>query len=297
LFAGIDFGDIFRDFGGDLGFGFGLGGPGGLFDRLFRHHRAGPARGVDMEVELVVPLERIASGGEETLHYTRTVVCPACHGTGAKGGAAPRPCAACGGSGQRVVTRDERKAQGAVRIQQITTCPVCRGRGTVIDAPCPDCAGVGQVERDEHLTVTVPRGAEEGLALRVPRHGAPSGETGGATGDLYVVVRSLPDERFERVGADLWRAETIEASEAALGTRRTVATLDGHLEVTIPPGTQPDEVLRIRGKGLPRFGGPGRGDLNLRIRVHVPERLSERQRALYEELQSLEATRTRTHRK
>jgi molecular chaperone DnaJ len=297
LFAGIDFGDIFRDFGGDLGFGFGLGGPGGLFDRLFRHHRAGPARGADMEIELPVPLERIASGGEETLHYTRTVVCPSCRGTGAKGGAAPRPCSTCGGSGQRVVTRDEHKAQTAVRIQQITTCPACRGRGTVIDVPCPDCAGAGQVERDEHLTVTVPRGAEEGLALRVPRHGAPSGESGGPPGDLYVVIRTLPDERFERLGADLWRAETIEPSEAALGTQRSVATLDGHVEVTIPPGTQPDEVLRVRGKGLPRFGGPGRGDLNLRIRLHVPEHLSERQRALYEDLKRLEAARAGSHKK
>jgi molecular chaperone DnaJ len=145
--------------------------------------------------------------------------------------------------------------------------------------------------------VTVPRGAEEGLALRVPGHGAPSGETGGPPGDLYVVIHTLPDERFERLGADLWRAETVEPSEAALGTRRSVATLDGRVEVTIPPGTQPDEVLRIRGKGLPRFGGAGRGDLNLRIRLHVPERLSERQRALYEELQRLEATRVGSHKK
>lgn len=297
LFAGIDFGDIFRDFGGDLGFGFGFGGPGGLFDRLFRHHRTGPARGADLEIELVVPLERIATGGEETLRYTRAVICPSCRGTGAKGGAAPRPCTACGGSGQRVVTRDERKAQAAVRIQQITTCPVCHGRGTVIDTPCPDCGGSGQVEREERLTVTIPRGAEEGLALRVPGHGAPSGDIGGAPGDLYVVIRTQPDARFERVGADLWRTETLAPSEAALGTRRTVETLEGRVEVTIPPGTQPDEVLRVRGKGLPRFAEPGRGDLNLRIRVHVPERLTERQRALYEELQRLEGGRAGSHKK
>lgn len=294
LFGGIDFDDIFRDVAGDLGFGFGLGGPGSVFDRLFRHRRAGPVRGADVEVELVVPLERIASGGEETLRYARTVGCPACHGTGAKGGAAPRPCPACGGSGQKVVTRDERKAEGAVRIQQISTCPVCHGKGARIETPCPGCQGAGQVGRDERLTVTVPRGAEEGLALRVPRHGAPSGEAGGSPGDLYVVVRSQTDPRFERVGADLWRVETIGVAEAALGTKRKVATLDGAIEATIPPGTQPEEVLRVRGKGLPRFGSPGRGDLNLRVRVQVPERLSRRERALYQELQALQAERVRT---
>ncbi len=297
LFAGVDFGDIFRDFGGDLGFGFGFGSPGGLFDRLFRHHRPGPARGVDMEVELVVPLERIASGGEETVYYARTVVCPACHGSGAKGGTAPRTCSACRGSGQRVVTRDERKGRSAVRIQQISVCPECRGRGTIIEQPCPECGGSGQVERQERLTVTVPRGAEEGLALRVPGHGAPSTEPGGPAGDLYVVVRSRPDARFERVGADLWRVETIGVAEAALGTRRTIDTLEGRVEVNIPAGTQPEEVLRIRGKGLPQFAGPGRGDLNLRIRVQVPEHLSARERALYEELQALETARVRTHKK
>jgi molecular chaperone DnaJ len=125
------------------------------------------------------------------------------------------------------------------------------------------------------------------MALRVPAHGLPSPEPGGPPGDLYVVVRSAPDERFARTGADLWRTETLSVADAVLGTQIEVPTLNGAVEVTVPPGTQPGEVLRLRGKGLPVFGGRGRGDLNLRIEVRIPERLSAEERELYERLRAL----------
>lgn len=276
LFGGIDFGDLF----GGLGFDF----PGGgLFEGLLGRRRAGPPRGENLEVTAEVPLERVVTGGKETVRLTRPGTCAACHGSGAKPGTASRRCAACGGTGQRVVGRRE----GGVVFETITPCPACGGRRLVIDQPCPDCRGRGEVQRDETLTVNIPVGVEEGMALRIPGHGLPSREAGGVPGDLYVVVRSAPDPRFERDGADLWRAEKVHIAEAVLGTSLDVPTLDGRVAVTVPPGTQPDAVLRLRGKGLPVFGGKRRGDLYVRLRVQVPDRLAPEERRLWERLRDL----------
>lgn len=282
LFGGIDFGDIF----GDIGFGFDFAG-GGIFDRLFRQRRpSGPARGKDLEVQLTVPLERINTGGEEQLHFTRSVACPACAGSGAKAGTEPRKCPSCGGSGRKVIVRERKQERGAVRFQQITSCPDCHGKGSFVDQPCPQCHGRGQVQREESLKVRIPAGIDEGTALRIPAHGLPSEDAGGSPGDLYVVVRSAPDPRFERAGADLWREEVIEVADAVLGSKLKVPTLAGEADVKIPAGTQADEVLRLRGKGLARFDG-GHGDLNLRIRIRIPEKPSVEERRLYEQLRSL----------
>ena len=281
LFSGIDFGDIF----GDMGFGFDLGG-GGLFDDLFRRHRRprGPAKGSDLEVRLVVPLEKINSGGDETVRFNRPVTCASCHGTGAKPGTEPRKCAACNGTGQQVTTRKESKEQGTISFQQITTCPVCHGQGSFIDHPCGSCNGSGEINRDDKLKVTIPAGVDEGTALRIPGHGLPSPDSSGPPGDLYVVVRSKPDSRFERRGADLWRLEHLEIPDAVLGTKIQVPTLDGPVEVKVPAGSQPDEVLRLKGKGLPVFGAPMRGDLNIRLQVHIPEKLTSEEKELYTQL-------------
>jgi molecular chaperone DnaJ len=284
LFSGIDFGDIF----GDMGFGFDLGG-GGLFDSFFRQHRrpAGPAKGSDLEVRLTIPLEKVNTGGDETVHFTRPMSCPTCHGSGAKPGTEPRKCEACNGSGKQVTTRRETKEKGTISFQQITICPVCHGQGSFIDHPCENCRGRGEVEKDDNLKVSIPAGVDEGTALRIPGHGLPSSDAGGQPGDLYVIVRSERDPRFERHGADLWRIDTIEITEAVLGTKLKIPTLEGSVEVTVPPGTQPDEVLRLKGKGLPVFGARMHGDINIRIQVHVPERLSAEEKALYEQLQQM----------
>jgi molecular chaperone DnaJ len=283
LFGGIDFGDIF----GEAGFGLDFGLGGGLFERLFGRRPRGPARGQDLQVELTLPLETIARGGEETVRYTRPVTCPRCHGSGAEPGTKPRPCPACGGSGRRVVAREESRGEAAIRLQQITVCPACGGRGTIIDQPCRQCRGEGRVEKQESLKVSIPPGAEEGMALRIPGHGLPAPEPGGAPGDLYVIVRSAPDARFARRGADLWRSETVNVADAVLGTTLKVPTLEGSAEVMVPPGTQPGQILRLRGKGLPLFGARSRGDLNLRIEVRIPQRLTAEERALYEKLRAL----------
>ena len=284
LFSGIDFGDIF----GDMGFGFDIGG-GGLFTDLFRRHRRpqGPAKGSDLEVRLVIPLEKVNTGGDETVRFNRPVTCTSCHGSGAKPGTEPRQCSACNGTGQQVTTRKETKDKGSISFQQITTCPVCNGQGTFIDTPCDTCNGRGEINKEDKLKVTIPAGVDEGTALRIPGHGLPSHDPSGPAGDLYVIVRSKRDSRFERHGADLWRLETIEIPDAVLGTTLNVPTLDGQLEVKAPAGSQPDEVLRLKNKGLPVFGAPMRGDLNIRLQVHIPEKLSAEEKELYKQLREM----------
>lgn len=282
IFRGVDLGSLF----GDLGFGFGPGGE-SIFDRIFGRRAERPARGRDARVRIEIPLERIARGGAQTVHFHRPATCPDCHGFGTRDGRPPPPCPACGGSGHRVTTREESAREGrTIRFQQVATCPECRGSGTAPVTPCPRCGGGGALEKEETLRVNIPAGIEEGVALRIPGHGFP-GPPGAGAGDLYVVVTSAPDPRFQRRGADLWRSESLEVADAALGTRLAIPTLDGEVEVTVPPGTQPDAVLRLRGRGLPRFDGGGRGDLNLRLQVHVPEKLDSGERALYEQLRAL----------
>ncbi len=281
LFSGIDFGDIF----GGSGFGFDIGG-GGLFNNFFHRHRrpAGPAKGNDLEVRLTIPLEKVNTGGEETVHFSRPMTCPTCKGTRAKPGTEPRKCETCNGTGQQVTTRQESKEKGTISFQQITICPVCHGQGTFIDEPCETCNGRGEIEKDDNLKVTIPAGVDEGMALRIPGHGLPSPDVGGQAGDLFVIVRSKHDPRFERHGADLWRLETIDIADAVLGTKLKVPTLDSSVEVTVPAGTQPDEVLRLKGKGLPVFGARMYGDINIRIQIHIPEKISTEEKSLYEQL-------------
>lgn len=274
LFGGINFEDLF----GDLG----LGAGGGLFERFFGH-RAGPRRGRDLEVVVRIPLDRIVTGGEEVVTLSRASECSACRGTGAKGGTARHACEVCGGTGQHV----RQEVKEGVSLKHISTCPSCRGRGFFTDELCPECDGTGEALHDEKLKVQIPVGAEEGMALRVPRHGMPSPEAGGAPGDLFVIVRTAPDAKFERHGANLWRTERVELADAVLGTKRRIPSLDGDIELEVPTGTQPDSVLRLRSKGLPAFGGGTRGDYFIRVEVHIPEKLSVQERKLFARLREL----------
>jgi molecular chaperone DnaJ len=288
LFRHVDFADLFSGLNFDFGdFGLGVGG-GGIFDRFFGRRRSGPPRGANVEVALSVALSRIVSGGDEKVRFSRRAPCEKCRGTGAKDGTKRHRCAACQGTGQKTEESRRRERAGEVIVRNVTLCPECGGRGEIIEEPCRACGGTGLLERTESLTVNVPVGAEDGMALRVPGHGLPSEAPGGTPGDLFVIVRSEPDPRFERDGADLWRRETLSVPEAVLGTKRTVPSLDGTVEVSIPSAAQPGLVLRLAGKGLPHFGGRGRGDLYLRLEVQIPERLSKRQRELYEQLRALE---------
>lgn len=272
LFGGLDLEDLFGPFGFDGG---------GLFERLFHPRRPpGPPRGRDIDVLLTVPLATVATGGEETVELPHTAPCGSCGGKGTASGAEPPNCPGCGGSGRR--TTSSRK--GIVVIQQVTTCPDCSGRGVIIENPCPECHGSGQVDRPDQVKVRIPAGLEEGTALRVPGHGLAAPEPGGVPGDAYIVVRSAPDPRFLRQGADLWRAETIEPADAVLGTERNVPTLTGEVTVRVAPGTQPGTVLRVAGRGLPRPEADRHGDLYVTVNIHIPERVGSRERRVWESL-------------
>ena len=280
LFGGINFDEIF----GGGGFGFDLGGfGGGIFDTFFQRGRRGGSRGEDIRIEIVVPLQKIVTGGDEEVQISHPRVCPLCHGTGAASEKDIRVCQTCKGTGKLINTRQE----GNVSYQEIRPCPDCGGRGKFIDSPCPKCHGSGRIDEPERLTITIPVGAEEGMVLRVPSHGRPSAKPEGKPGDLLVIVRTAYDPNFKRVGADLWHAETIELVDAVLGTELRVSTLEGSVSVTVPQGTQPNSVLRLAEKGLPHFGNSKRGDLYLRLHVHVPDYLSEEERELYTKLRRL----------
>ena len=281
LFGSIDFEDVF----GGLGYDFGHD----LFSRFFGGGPRSPVGGANIEVNLAVPLERIASGGDEIVRFKRVEICEVCGGSGAKAGTEPRECGTCGGTGQKV----HEEQRGRMSIRQITTCPDCGGRGQFVDNPCPDCDGTGHTTREQRLKVGIPVGVDDGTALRVPGHGMPAHDRAGQPGDLFVIVHTAPDPRFERRGADLWRTETIEVWEAALGTRIMVPTMDGSADTTVPPGTQPDTRLRLEGEGLPEFGRKGRGDLFVRLRVRMPDHLTDEERDLYEQLKA--ASKRRTH--
>jgi molecular chaperone DnaJ len=282
LFRNVDFGDLFGGFGFDFG-----GGGGSIFDRFFRQPRQRQTHGVDLRVRMAVSLQRIFEGGSELLRFPRRVSCPACHGHGTRSGRPPERCSTCGGSGQRVVTNQK----GNFQFQQVLTCPVCHGRGVLVGEPCLQCGGAGQVEKEESLKIAIPPGIEDGSVLRVPGHGLPAEVPDMPAGDLYVEVYTLSDPRFQRHGADLWRTERLSIPQAVLGTRLRVPTLEGRVDVTIPPGVQPDEILRLRGKGLPRYRGGGHGDLILRIEVVIPEQLSDEEREAYQRLAALHPSR------
>lgn len=283
LFSGIDFGDIF----GGMGFGFDFGNGGGIFDRFFRQHRRGPERGRDIEVQLMVSLDDINTGSEQSIRLGHPITCSACHGSGAEPGSQPRKCETCGGSGQKVTSRKESKDKSSVVFQQISVCPTCHGQGIFIDKPCKKCHGTGQLEKEESLKIKIPKGAEEGMALRVGGHGMPSPSREGKPGDLYVIIRTERDPRFQRAGADLWCTKMINVVDAVLGTQVDVPTLGKSIKVKVPPGTQHDEILRLRGKGLPMMNDMGRGDLKIRVLINIPEKISDEERKLYEQLRQL----------
>ena len=274
LYSGTNFDDIFSglDFGAN-----------GLFDSFFHRRHTGREKGDNIEIEFVIPLSRVATGGPEEIRIERPVTCPACRGTGCEGGAQPETCPACKGAGRLITHRN----QESVQIQHISVCPTCHGRGSSIMHPCRACHGSGEAKSEETLTVEIPKGVEEGMALRIPEKGMPGHTPECVAGDLYVVVHTRPDPRFERRGSDLVRQETISLLDAVFGKTLEVPTLENSVSVTIPPGTQPYSMLRVRGKGLPEFGSDRGGDLYLRIAVHIPEKLTIEERKLYENLRAL----------
>lgn len=273
-FQNVDFDDIFGGFGmGDLFSSFFGGGGGG--------RRQVRKEGRDMGVGLRLTLEEVASGVKKEIVYDRLAPCEDCGGSGAADGGQPVPCPTCKGTG-RVVTV-QRTILGD--MQTATTCPDCGGIGTRIDKPCPECDGQGRVPDRQHVTVEVPAGIRDGQQLRVPGYGE-AGMNGAASGNLIVTVRIQEHEFFKREGDNLHTRASVSVAQAALGADIEIpGILEGEkVQVRIPEGCQDDQIVKVRGKGMPRFRNDSRGDLLVHVDVVVPQNLTKTQRELMEKL-------------
>jgi molecular chaperone DnaJ len=265
----VGFGTIFED----LFEGF-FGGA----ERGGRRSRA--RRGEHLRYDLEITLEEAAEGQETKLQIPRLESCETCRGSGQQPGTKPETCGACRGTGQ------VRFSQGFLTVAR--PCPQCGGEGQINRAPCKDCRGQGRVRREKLLKITIPPGVEDGNQLRLTGEGE-GGVFGGPAGDLYVVLSVKPHEVFTRQGAELFCELPLSFAQAALGDVVEVPVLNGRAELTVPPGTQPGQQLRLRGKGMPHLRGRGRGDAVYQVMVEVPTKLTARQRELLEEFRKASA--------
>ena len=276
LWDGIDFADIF---------GPGAGAFGSLFWRLFPPSAAAAQPGGDVHLDLIISLEEVLTGGNHAVTIRRPGPCPQCAGSGSGPGTASRRCPGCGGTGQLAAA----SRHGPLMVRQVTTCPQCQGRGCIVDQPCPACGASGTAMRTDTVTIRIPPGIPEGATLRLARRGIPGPGPGGPPGDAYVRIHTRADPRFTREGADLWSDLHIQAPDAALGVTAAVPVLQGQARVRVPSGIQPGSVLRVEGRGLPRYEGHGRGSLNLTVILDIPRQLGSRQKELYEQLRAEDA--------
>jgi molecular chaperone DnaJ len=263
-----------RDFGG-------LGG----FESLFGggRARADTRRGQDVRVTVKLSLADVAAGVKKTVRFKAPDRCANCQGTGAKPGTRPTACGTCGGSGE--VRRAARSMFG--QFVSVSPCPTCAGEGVVVQEPCEVCRGEGRVRTEKTVTVDIPAGVSTNNYLTLRGQGA-AGPRNGPAGDLLVMLDIKEDDRFERQGDDLIFDLPLSFSQVALGTTVTVPTPYGEEEVRIAPGTQPETVVRLRGRGLPVLGQNSKGDLIVRVHVWTPERLTAEQERLFQELAKLE---------
>jgi molecular chaperone DnaJ len=266
--AYTDFSDIF----GSEGFG-------SIFEEFFgggRSRKSGPKRGSDLRYDINVSLEDVALGGEFKIEIPRLETCSDCKGTGASKGSQPQTCPDCNGSGQI-----RSSAGGFFSIQ--TTCPRCSGKGTIISNPCKTCRGEGVVEKKRTINIKIPPGVESGSRLKISGEGD-AGPSGGPHGDLYVVTHIKKHPVFERVGNDLTITKSIPLPMACLGGEIEVPTIEGKtIMLKIPEGTEPNQIFRLKGNGIPYLGGYGKGDQHVIIKVEIPKKMTKKQRELMEE--------------
>jgi molecular chaperone DnaJ len=241
------------------------------------------ARGADVLAEVEIELDDAARGTMRTVPFPVAVTCPTCSGSGAEPGTHPETCERCGGAGRLQSVSNSVFGQ----FVRATTCPECRGAGQVIRTPCAECAGAGRVTEERSLDVDIPAGIHDGQRIRLSGAGH-AGALGGRAGDVYVLVRIAPDERFVRDGNDIVSTVDLTISQASLGAMLVIPTLDGDEQVSFEPGTQPGEIRTLRGKGMPVLQGFGRGDHRILVNVLVPRHLSQEQRRLLEEFSSAE---------
>ncbi|MBL7151732.1 MAG: molecular chaperone DnaJ [Candidatus Omnitrophica bacterium] len=281
IFKGADFSSVFDGMSD-----FGLGG--GLFEEIFsdlgfdifggrsRGRRSGARRGHDLQVATQITLKESSTGVEKTIVLPRYDICSVCSGTGAKPGSKKINCPQCRGSG-RIVT-----SSGFFQMAQ--TCPRCRGEGQMIQALCPQCRGEGRVKSTHKIKVKIPAGVDTGSQLRVRGEG----EAGtGGKGDLYVVIEVKPDPNFQRQDNDLLTEIDISLTRAILGAEVDVPTLNGHVKMKVPAGTQSGRVFRLKEKGIPDVHSRATGDELVRVNVQIPKNLTSQQRGLIEEFARL----------
>ncbi|HUF36944.1 MAG TPA: molecular chaperone DnaJ [Anaerolineales bacterium] len=273
--GGVDFTNVdLSDILGDLFSSFGFGG----FGRT--RGRNAPRRGEHLQYTLTIEFEESVAGVEKEIVFARDEVCSHCSGNRAEPGTKSVRCETCSGQGE---VRQHRQSLFGT-ITQVTTCPTCIGSGERIETPCRTCSGRGLERVTVKKVVTIPAGVDNGNQIRLPGEGQP-GSGGGPRGDLYILVRVLPHKFFRRRNDDIHIDLNVNVAQAALGADVTVPTVDGDEQLPIPAGTQPGKVIKMRGKGIPDVHGSGRrGDQLVLINVVIPSRLSDDQRALFEQL-------------
>lgn len=281
--AYADFSDIFSDLSFDLGdifenfFGSGFG-------TRSRSKRA--RRGADIQYDLSITLEDAVKGNVFKVEIPRSESCATCKGTGAAPGSEPVVCTACGGTGQI------RQTQGFFSITQ--PCYKCRGEGKIIGSPCKSCRGSGIVQKRRKITVKIPPGVESGSRLKITGEGE-QGPNNGPRGDLYVFIHITKHPVFERHGNDILNVVNISFPMACLGGEIDVDTIHGKkAKMRIPPGTENDQIFRLKGNGIPYLGSYGKGDQLVRINVAVPKKLSSKQKELLREFARIDGEKVGT---
>ncbi|MEK7122386.1 MAG: molecular chaperone DnaJ [Patescibacteria group bacterium] len=265
--GGVDF-DI-GDLGDMVGEMFGFGRRGG---RAARH-------GAHLQIELTLEFREAVFGTTKEVRVTRNILCHKCSGNGAEPGTPIATCSSCKGSGQ--VVSIKQTFLGAV--QTASVCTACRGQGKTAEKPCKECRGNGAVRKEEKLAIHIPAGIDNGETLRLQGQGH-TGEHGSPAGDLYATVRVRPDKLFRRDGADLYRTTAMRMTDSVLGAKIPVETLDGEVEMTIPPGTVSGTRFRLADMGVPHVNRQGRGSLIVEAVVSPPRSLNKKQRELLEQL-------------
>lgn len=275
-FSGFD-ASVFEDFEDILGnfFGFSFG---SFFGGRDRRRGAGRQGGGDLALEIEISLEEAAAGVEKDIKLTRAETCPACRGSKRKPGTQVSSCQSCGGHGQ------VRYQQGFFTVAR--TCLRCQGRGEIVESPCDACQGKGRVKEKRSLKVRIPAGVSDGLRLRLVGEGE-AGDEGMPARDLYVTMRVRRHSFFERDGNNLACEISISFTQAALGARVEIPTLEGSEILKIPAGVQGGEVIRVKGKGIQDVGGRRKGELFVKVLVKTPEGLSKEQKALLVKLAEL----------
>lgn len=279
-FGGFDF----SQFGGQ-GFDFGGSNFEDLFTDIFSggRGRSREPRGADVQVDVEISFEEMVRGVKKDIHLRTFVNCKVCHGTGGKPGSKETTCGTCQGQGQ--VRKQMRTILGV--FTQMSRCDTCQGRGKTYVEACSSCKGSGRVREERTLSLSIPAGIEDGQAISLTGEGE-AGEGGVKAGDLFVVVHVRPKEGFARRGDDIVSVIKVSYSQLVLGDKVEVPTLDGSVSMKIPAGTEPGEVFRIKGGGIPRLSSFGKGDHLVKVELLIPKKPSSEMKKMLEQLQKLD---------